>query len=183
VEQQEQEVVVDSKEEGSNPVSSFLGLYRALGEELVKKSPVGTERVGDRQFNLVNGRTIFGVVFEETDDAFLILRPTMLTSETEDGPIDGKLIVHGPMIRLMKTSVVLITIPDAYHRYHYYKFLLKIKNKSQQLFSEEVLSAILESVEEFESKRKSPSRAKTPAVGATQASSDWIPHYISKAKH
>lgn len=76
----------------------------------------------DRCFHLLSGGVVFGICIGELPDSFLVFGSARLISES--GKIDGKPFSK-KIIRLIRTAVAFISIPDPEHRYYYFRWLKK----------------------------------------------------------
>lgn len=170
-----------SEVEEVSPVNPSFLEYQGLIKSLLSIYPVGEEPVGDRMISLANGKMIFGIVLAETSDSFIVARPTILISEEDGSSVEGKLIASSPIVRFLKNSACFVAIPDVSHRCHYYKFLLKIKDRSPNLLEGNRLRAILEFLEKNDS-ITSHKKSKKHSSNHSDANK-WVPPYISKAKH
>jgi hypothetical protein len=84
-------------------------------------------------FHLITGTAIFGICVGEIRDSFLVAMPAQLVSE--NGKIDGKAFTKGRIIRLIRSSIAFVSIPEPDHRYYYYKWLKKQYTSLPSFFS------------------------------------------------
>lgn len=93
------------------------------------------DQIEARVFHLITGTAIFGVCVGEIKDSFLVAVPAQLVSE--NGKVDGKPFTKGRVIRLIRSSIAFVSIPEPDHRYYYYKWLKKQFTSLPSFFSQE----------------------------------------------
>jgi hypothetical protein len=118
-----------------NDAEDTLPEHIKLCAELSLSISLGDNEIKDRVFHLLGGTAVFGVCIGELDDSFLVAASCQLVSE--NGKVDGKPFSRSKIIRLMRTSVTFITIPESEHRYYFYKWLKKQFTNLPSFFSQD----------------------------------------------
>lgn len=95
--------------------------YMKLCAELSLNMALGESELRERVFHLITGTAVFGICIGELEDSFLVALPTQLVSESDK--IDGKPFSKGKIIRLIRSSIAFISIPEPEHRYYYFRWL------------------------------------------------------------
>jgi hypothetical protein len=134
---------------------------------LVEKNP---DRVGrnpiveDRCFMMTSGRAIFGFCLAELSDSFLVGLASTLQSE--DGTIDGKMITSNPVLRIFKSSVNFVAIPEFEHKYYFYRYALDHTEFMEEYFTDERIEYMLGVINRWES---TPKKGKTAEQEAKES--------------
>lgn len=110
------------------------------------------DQIEARVFHLITGTAIFGVCVGEIKDSFLVAVPAQLVSE--NGKVDGKPFTKGRVIRLIRSSIAFVSIPEPDHRYYYYKWLKKQFTSLPSFFSKERKQIIDDFVYNYENRSK-----------------------------
>jgi hypothetical protein len=121
-----------------------------LCDELMGTSP--SEQLKIRCIYLTDSMVFFGIVLRETEDSFLVgAGVKMVMTETRTltyQPISPKSIV-----RLMKSSVAMMTKTSRLYGYHYDKYLALNGNKLlPDVITKELVASIEASNEDYETK-------------------------------
>lgn len=139
-------VVVDSSESQETPL--FLRDMKAL----IEQTPISSDDVGERCFSLLGGRVVFGLLFAELSDSFLVGLASTLVSDGHE--IDGKLLTASPVIRLLKSGVAFVSIPELEHQYYYFRHIRRLTGTLPGYFTPVRLQKIGEAISMWKEREK-----------------------------
>jgi len=108
--------------------------YMKLCAELTLSSTVNESEIGAKVFHLITGTAVFGVCLAELKDSFFVAMPCQLVSDA--GKVEGKPFTKAKVIRLIRSSIAFVSIPESDHKYYYYRWLRKQFNSLPSFFSE-----------------------------------------------
>jgi hypothetical protein len=128
--------------------------------------------VGDRCYSLLGGRVVFGIQLGELLDSFLVALPTTLHSEDGGVTINGKLLTASPVIRLMKSGVAFITIPEFEHQYHFFRFIQPLEDLLPGYFNPARKTIMAKAIELYTGKAASPVSSIFSKKGAKELLKD-----------
>lgn len=114
---------------GGNAAPCFLR-YEYKMHQLRCKNPYLEEPVGDRLIMLTSGKSIFGMVLEETKTDLFLLHATLLV--TDGDSVKGRPVVDTEVIRVPLSAVLTVAIPDVHHRLEYYRYLASLSSKNDR---------------------------------------------------
>jgi hypothetical protein len=147
---QENNIDVPTEE---NEVTDYeIPEYVRLCAELSVDIVLTDERADARIFHLASGSAIFALCIGDIKDSFLVAMPAQLVSE--NGKVDGKPFTKGKVIRIFKSSLAFVSIPEAEVRNYYYKWLKKNYDSLPSFFSQERRDSIENFVYAFENRSK-----------------------------
>ena len=123
----------------------------------------------DRCFHLIGGGAVFGICIGELPDSFLVSSSCQLVSDA--GKIDGKPFSRAKIIRLIRSAVAFISIPDAEYRYLYYRWLKKQFTDQSDFFDQERRDIIEKFVYAYENRdAKKAEQSENDGTGLDQES-------------
>lgn len=128
--------------------------------QLSLSGSIAENEVRDRCFHLLSGGAIFGICLGELDDSFLVSYSCQLVSES--GKVDGRPFARAKVIRLFRTAIGFISIPDKEHRYHYFRWLKKQFHIQPEFFNKERRDIIEKYVYAYENSKTKVEQTNVP---------------------
>jgi hypothetical protein len=94
--------------------------------------------------------SLFGCLIDELFDSFLVALPSVISVDSESGKSSGRLVPECRVLRLMKSQVESVVIPNSQQQYFYMKHLSTLFDWMPDFFNEEKIEYIKYWMNHFE---------------------------------
>jgi hypothetical protein len=112
------------------------------------------DQIRDRAFHLIGGTVMFGICMAELEDSFLVGLPAVLVAD--GNTVEGREFSASNIIRLMRSSIIYMNIPENPYKMYYFKFLMKNFDEIPDFFEKDRRDIITNFVHNYESRPKEP---------------------------
>src|ERR1700739_3406946 len=109
--------------------------------------------------------TIFGCLIDELFDSFLVALPSIILVDSKGSP-SGRLVPECRVLRIMKSRVESVLIPNSQQQYFYMKHLSTLFEWMPDFFNEEKIGYIQYWMDQFE--KLAPSNARVNMTSELQ---------------
>lgn len=173
--------------EDTGPLPDYIGDMARL----CRMEPLSHDDVGDRCFYMNSGKVIFAILVGELADSFLVTLPSTLISTGKE--VVGKLVTSAPTIRLMKSSIAFVSMPEPEHKHLYYKHIITLVHMVPGFFNDERAEVIKEVISKEIPREKmeqlaAPGRSAQPQEGDDEDEDEgpdrrWASSFMSTTRH
>lgn len=122
--------------------------------ELSMGTSLSDDQIRDRAFHLIGGSVMFGICITELSDSFLVGMPAVLVAD--GNKIEGREFSASNIIRLMRSSVIYMNIPENPYKAHYYRFLTSRFEELPDFFEEDRRDIVKNFVHNYDNRSKEP---------------------------